>query len=200
MSYPTRLIASAILLSCALASAKDKKKVPLPADILQARTVLVIVDPTAGVDVTDPNANRLARVDVEQALDKWGRFTLVQEGYTSRPHHHGPQGQWQDGPTHNRRHTGKWKSSGECRARPARPTKLLPVRVAVGGPRESPTTPPTPEPNPLNPNRKSKRVPRRIRSLSIAATKTTQTGRRSTPRRFGAIPGRMRWSRHPSRP
>jgi hypothetical protein len=43
----------------------------------------VIVDPTAGVDVRDPNANRIARADVEKALDQWGRFTLVQEGITA---------------------------------------------------------------------------------------------------------------------
>ena len=43
----------------------------------------MIVDPTAGVDVRDPNANRAARADVERALDQWGRFTLVQEGLTA---------------------------------------------------------------------------------------------------------------------
>jgi hypothetical protein len=71
----------AIILCSALASAK--KKAILPADILRARTVLVIVDPTAGVDVRDPNANRAARADVEKALDQWGRFSLVQEGLTA---------------------------------------------------------------------------------------------------------------------
>ena len=65
------------------AFAKDKKKVVLPADILQARTVLVVVDPTAGVDAADPNANRLARTDVEQALMKWGRLMPVTEGFTA---------------------------------------------------------------------------------------------------------------------
>jgi hypothetical protein len=75
---------SVILLVCSqVAIAKDKKKILLPADILQAKTVLVIVDSSAGADVADPNANRLARASVEQALDKWGRFRLVQEGYTS---------------------------------------------------------------------------------------------------------------------
>jgi hypothetical protein len=71
----------AIILCSALASAK--KKAILPADVLRARTVLVIVDPTAGVDARDPNANRAARADVEKALDQWGRFTLVQEGLTA---------------------------------------------------------------------------------------------------------------------
>jgi hypothetical protein len=75
------LAVTAIILCSALASAK--KKAILPADVLRARTVLVIVDPTAGVDVRDPNANRAARTDVEKALDQWGRFTLVQEGLTA---------------------------------------------------------------------------------------------------------------------
>jgi hypothetical protein len=79
-----RLIAlAAMTICCVPAPAKDKKKNLLPADVLQARTVLVIIDPTAGVDPADPNANRLARVDVEQALDKWGRFQLVQERSTA---------------------------------------------------------------------------------------------------------------------
>jgi hypothetical protein len=75
------LAVTAIILCSALASAK--KKAILPADVLRARTVLVIVDPTAGVDVRDPNANRAARADVEKALDQWGRFALVQEALTA---------------------------------------------------------------------------------------------------------------------
>jgi hypothetical protein len=75
------LAVTTIILCSALASAK--KKAILPADVLRARTVLVIVDPTAGVDARDPNANRAARANVEKALDQWGRFTLVQEGFTA---------------------------------------------------------------------------------------------------------------------
>lgn len=74
---------AAIIVFCVPASAKDKKKGILPADVLNAKTVLVVIDPTAGVDAEDPNANRLARVDVEQALDKWGRYRLVEDGYTA---------------------------------------------------------------------------------------------------------------------
>jgi hypothetical protein len=72
-----------LLLSSLVGYAKDKKKTLLPADILQARTVLVVIDPNAGVDIQDPNANRLAQVDVEQALMKWGRFSVVQEASTA---------------------------------------------------------------------------------------------------------------------
>jgi hypothetical protein len=77
------LAVTTIVLCSALAPAKDKKTAILPADVLRARTVLVVVDPTAGVDARDPNANRAARTDVQTALDQWGRFTLVQEGLTA---------------------------------------------------------------------------------------------------------------------
>jgi hypothetical protein len=79
-----RLIAvTGIILCSTLAFAKEKKKSLLPADVLKARTVLVVIDPSAGLDVTDPNANRNARSDVERAFNQWGRFTLVQEGFTA---------------------------------------------------------------------------------------------------------------------
>jgi hypothetical protein len=77
MPHRRSLILSVLFLSCLVAVAKDKKKVPLPVDILQAHSVWVIIDPAAGVDVTDPNANRIARSDVENALARWGRLTPV---------------------------------------------------------------------------------------------------------------------------
>jgi hypothetical protein len=83
MPFRKLLALTPIILCCALAPAKDKKKAILPVDVLSARTVLVIVDPTAGMDAADPNANRLARTDVENALAMWGRFRLVQEGTTA---------------------------------------------------------------------------------------------------------------------
>lgn len=77
MPYRRSLVLSALLLSSLVAVAKNKKKAILSADVLQAHTAWVIVDPHAGVDVTDPNANRQARADVENALAKWGRLTPV---------------------------------------------------------------------------------------------------------------------------
>lgn len=74
MRYPASVTVF-ILLTCSLAAtAKDKKKILLPTDVLQARTVLVLVDPDAGVALDAPMANSTARKDVENALFHWGRF------------------------------------------------------------------------------------------------------------------------------
>jgi hypothetical protein len=64
---------------CLAAAAKDKKKILLPDDVLEARTVLVVVDPDAGVAVDDPLANRNTQENVEKALMNWGRFSMVLE-------------------------------------------------------------------------------------------------------------------------
>jgi hypothetical protein len=83
MPFRKLLALSAIILFCAAAPAKDKKKAILPSDVLQAETALVVIDPEAGVDAADPYANRAARQAVEDALKRWGRFRLVQEGSTA---------------------------------------------------------------------------------------------------------------------
>jgi hypothetical protein len=57
--------------------AKDKPKSTLPPYVLHARTIIVIVDPKAGVSIDDPQANRVAQRDVETALMNWGRFQPV---------------------------------------------------------------------------------------------------------------------------
>jgi len=77
MRYRSGLIYAALLATCLTATAKNKKKVLLPDDILQARTAWVMVDPDAGVDVRNPNANNMARGAVENALAKWGRLEPV---------------------------------------------------------------------------------------------------------------------------
>ena len=54
--------------------AKDKKKSTLPALILNAHTVAVIVNPGSELPLGGPGENVSAQSDVERALSKWGRF------------------------------------------------------------------------------------------------------------------------------
>lgn len=63
-----------VLLMSAAASAKDKKKAPLPDIVLNAQTVAVVILPEAGEPLTNPTANRDAVDAVERALTKWGRL------------------------------------------------------------------------------------------------------------------------------
>jgi len=72
-----------LVFSTVAASGKDKKKFLLPADILRARTVLVVVDPMAGVAIDSPLANSTARDAVERALMNWGRFELATDVSTA---------------------------------------------------------------------------------------------------------------------
>jgi hypothetical protein len=83
MLHRTSLTVSVLFVSCFVAAGKDKKKVLLPADILRAHSVLVMVDPNAGVDPQHPNTNNDARRDVENALVKWGRLDPVKDAYTA---------------------------------------------------------------------------------------------------------------------
>jgi hypothetical protein len=74
------LVSLLLLLLPHLALAKDKKdkgKTILPAYVLQARTVAVLIDPEAGVSLDDPRANEVAQRDVETALLNWGRYQPV---------------------------------------------------------------------------------------------------------------------------
>lgn len=76
MRLRTKLICAVLLMSCLVATAKKKKPI-LPADIVQAKTAWVIIDPQVGVDPKDPAANNRAREAVEAALAKWGRLQPV---------------------------------------------------------------------------------------------------------------------------
>jgi len=78
--------ASAVFLLSLLATcgfAKDKTKNILPAYVLQAKTVAVVIDPSAGISIDDPRANEMAQKDVEAAFLKWGRFDPVSDPKTA---------------------------------------------------------------------------------------------------------------------
>lgn len=77
MSNRIRVIVVVVLLCACLAGAKDKKKNALPTYVLDAQTVLVMIDPDAGTSMTDPGGNKTAQDNVEKALMKWGRLRLV---------------------------------------------------------------------------------------------------------------------------
>jgi hypothetical protein len=78
--------ASAVFLLSLLATfafAKDKTKNILPAYVLQAKTVAVVIDPSGGVSIDDPRANELAQEFVVAAFLKWGRFEPVSDPKTA---------------------------------------------------------------------------------------------------------------------
>lgn len=61
---------------------KDKKPI-LPTYVINAQTVLVLIDPDAGTPMNAPLANKTAQDDVEKALMKWGRLKPVLDGNTA---------------------------------------------------------------------------------------------------------------------
>jgi hypothetical protein len=66
----------AVTLMVTLGFAKDKKNA-LPAYVLSAKTVAIIIDPSAGISIDNPRANEEAQKNVEAALLSWGRFEPV---------------------------------------------------------------------------------------------------------------------------
>jgi hypothetical protein len=77
MPIRVRLVLSLVLLVTSVAIADKKKKDTLPPEILNAQTVVVLVDPDAGMSTSEPLANKTAQDDVEKALAKWGRLRLM---------------------------------------------------------------------------------------------------------------------------
>jgi hypothetical protein len=78
-----RLILPLLVLCASLTLTGNDKKPVLPAYVLNARTVLVLIDPDAGTSMTSPLANKKAQDDVEKAVMKWGRLKLVLDGLTA---------------------------------------------------------------------------------------------------------------------
>ena len=63
-----------LLLAICSVAGNEKKKPVLPVSVLNARTVVVLIDPDAGISPSAPLANKTAQEDVEKALAKWGRL------------------------------------------------------------------------------------------------------------------------------
>jgi hypothetical protein len=78
MATRGRLFLALVLLFTCLTIAESKKKATLPAIILKAHTVIVLIDPNAGIPINAPLANTTAQDDVEKAIMKWGRLSLAQ--------------------------------------------------------------------------------------------------------------------------
>jgi hypothetical protein len=66
-----------VIATVSAASAKKKDKVVLPAYVLKAQTVLVMILPHSGEPIDDITANRKAQEEVEKAFMKWGRYRLA---------------------------------------------------------------------------------------------------------------------------
>jgi hypothetical protein len=78
-----RVLLALLFVFTSFAVANDKKKSPLPAYVVKARTVLVLIDPDAGIAATDPRANKTAQEDVEKAFANWGRLMPVLDVQTA---------------------------------------------------------------------------------------------------------------------
>jgi len=83
MRVDMRVVLPLLVLCASLAlDGKDKKSI-LPTYVLNAQTVLVLIDPEAGTPMNAPLANKTAQDDVDKALMKWGRLKPVLDGYTA---------------------------------------------------------------------------------------------------------------------
>jgi hypothetical protein len=83
MRFPKAIAFLPLLICCIAAAGKDKKKILLPDDVLQAETALVVIDPDAGMALDSPTANRNAQQAVEKALMNWGRYRLATDVYNA---------------------------------------------------------------------------------------------------------------------
>lgn len=78
MPIRMHLLLAIVLLFTFLGIAESKKRPPMPPAILHAQTVIVLIDPNAGIPVNAPLANTTAQDDVEKAFMNWGRLKLAQ--------------------------------------------------------------------------------------------------------------------------
>jgi len=75
LALPHSIVAGSFLLL--FLPLRMTRKVVLPAVVLKAQSVAVLIDPDTGVSPSAPLENKTAQEDVEKALAKWGRFRTV---------------------------------------------------------------------------------------------------------------------------
>ena len=78
MAIRLRLLLLFVIVCTCMSVAESKKKPVLPPIVLRAQTVIVLIDPDAGVPMNAPLANTTAQDDVEKAIMNWGRLHLAQ--------------------------------------------------------------------------------------------------------------------------
>lgn len=83
MPRRVRVLLPLIPVFASVVMAGGKERNYLPPAVLRARTVLVLIDPQAGVSLNAPTANQTAQQDVEKALMKWGRLQPVMDAETA---------------------------------------------------------------------------------------------------------------------
>src|SRR5438128_11980564 len=74
MAKRSAMVITLVMLAIS-ASPKEKKEI-VPALILRAQYVAVIVDPEAGISAANRGENGIARSGVEAAIGRWGRVSL----------------------------------------------------------------------------------------------------------------------------
>ena len=100
-----RLALSLSLLFCVLAAAKDKKKIVLPADVLQAQTVLVVIDPDAGSQWMRPWRTEPPGTPWRTRCRDWGRFRMALSASDADLVISVRKGSGKSGAAHDRRHS-----------------------------------------------------------------------------------------------
>lgn len=83
MRFGTCLLPTWMMAFSIAGSANKKEKKVLPATVLKAQTVTVVIQSGAREPMSDPTANLKVQQEVEKALMKWGRFRLMPDVQTA---------------------------------------------------------------------------------------------------------------------
>jgi hypothetical protein len=83
MRFGTCLLPTLIMVFAIAGSANKKEKKVLPATVLKAQTVTVVIQSGAREPMSDPTANLKVQQEVEKALLRWGRFRLMPDVQTA---------------------------------------------------------------------------------------------------------------------